>query len=817
VTTQPAAKPLPHYDLRTTDLPAEVPVLYLVSQVIFPYGASQVRLRMASNLQLLDELPGPDAVFVVAFAPGEDPEKVKAEDIGHIGVAARVIARLKLPDGSEQVTIQGLRRVHLAEILATAPYFRARVACVVERQADPKLADEEIAAILAKVEDISKLDASVQTEHVAVLRANVSDPGHFADLVPSVLGFDVEEQRKVLEIAEVLPRLKYVSDRVQDKFDFARVVQDTDLKVRADIDRSQREFYLRRQMKVLRDELGEVTREEQAARDAEEKLAKLTLPPAVATAVRREIDRLRNSNAASAEYSVIENYLDWMLSMPWNVVEPEVIDLDRVRRVLDHDHYGLEQPKQRILEYLAVRKLAPDAHGPVLCFVGPPGTGKTSLAQSIARAMKRKLGRISVGGVRDESEIRGHRRTYVGAMPGRIVEALRHTECSNPVLVIDEIDKMGEGNQGDPAAALLEVLDPEQNAGFVDHYLDVAIDLSKVFFIATANDLFEIPGPLRDRMEVIELSSYVEQEKLEIAKRHLVPKTIERTGLAGRVKFSSDALSALIDGYTAEAGVRDLGRQIESVCRKLALRVARGEAVPPVVKTQLVTELLGPAVAPPERRRKDEVGVVNGLAWTGIGGDVLLIEGLRVPGDGEIQVTGSLGDVMRESCIAAWTFVKSRAGWLGIDVDDFKKWNVHLHFPEGATPKDGPSAGIAITTALASLFTNLPVRADLAMTGEVTLRGQVLPIGGLREKLAAAARLGIKNVIIPKANIGDLYWVRDSVKKKLNICALEHVDEVLEIAIVPRKTHKPRMHKPAKRPRRAVTRRAAAPRSRRAK
>jgi ATP-dependent Lon protease len=778
-------------ELHGADLPQDAPVLFLVSQVIFPYGASQVRLRMPANLQLLDELTGPDAVFAVAFAPGNEPEKVKASDIGKIGVAARVIARLKLPDASEQVTIQGLRRIEIVKVTADKPYFRARISVVNEKSADGRQADEEIATILGKVDEISQLDPTVQSEHVAVLRANVSDPGRFADMVCSVMGFDVDEQRHVLEQAEVLPRLRYVSDRVQAKLDFARVVQDTDLKVRADIDRTQREFYLRKQLKVLREELGETTREEQAAKDAEAKLSKVALPAAAETAVRREIERLRNSNAASAEYGVIENYIDWMLSMPWSVECPDSIELDHVRRVLDHDHYGLEEPKERILEYLAVRKLSPKATSPVLCFAGPPGTGKTSLAQSIARAMGRKLARISVGGVRDESEIRGHRRTYVGAMPGRIVDALRRSGCNNPVMVIDEIDKMGEGAQGDPAAALLEVLDPEQNSAFVDHFLDVPVDLSKVFFITTANMLFQVPAPLRDRMEVIELSSYVEQEKLEIARKHLVPKMIERTGLKGRVKFGRDALGAIVRGYTMEAGVRDLGRRIESVCRKLALRVARGAKVPPIVTPDVVRELLGPpALAEPEHRRKPEVGVVNGLAWTGVGGDVLLIEGMKVPGEGEIQVTGSLGEVMRESCVAAWTFVKSRADWLGISPDEFKKWNIHLHFPEGAVPKDGPSAGIAVTTALASLFTNLPVRADLAMTGEVTLRGTILPIGGLREKLAAAARLGIKHVIIPKGNVGDLHWVRDSVKKAVKVYAMDHVDDVLEVALVPRKGRK---------------------------
>ncbi len=771
-------------EAREIGLPSEVPVLFLVSQVVFPFGATQIRIRMQRNLALLEALDGPDAVFAVAFAPGTEAEKVRAEDIGHVGVAARVIARLKLPDGSEHVTVQGLHRVWMEKVVRTDPYFVAMAAWVVEQRADKTKADDAIVHILEMVEELSSVDPSVQAEHVALLRSNVDDPGRFADLVAAVLAFDVAHQRRIVELVDILPRLDYVSTLVREKLEFARVVRETDVKVRTDIERSQREFYLRRQLKVLRDELGETTREEEAARAALARLETAAVPPAVDKIARREIERLRTSPSASAEFGVIENYLDWLLGMPWSVDCPESIDLVEVERVLDEDHYGLERPKQRILEYLAVRKLAPQARGPVLCFIGPPGTGKTSLAQSIARATGRKLARISVGGIRDESEIRGHRRTYVGAMPGRIVDAIRRSGCRNPLLVIDEIDKLESGIQGDPAAALLEVLDPEQNSTFVDHYLDVQVDLSRVFFVATANYVYDIPAPLLDRMEVIELSSYIEEEKLEIAVRHLVRRAVERTGLGRRASFTRPALRLIIRGYTLEPGVRDLQRRIESVLRKLALRVARGEKLPPRITPDVVSEVLGPPTFPAEeKRRRAEVGIVNGLAWTSAGGDVLLIEGIRFPGDGEIQLTGSLGDVMRESVIAAWSYVRSRAPALGLDPTEFKKWNVHIHFPEGAIPKDGPSAGVAATVALASLFTGRAARADFAMTGEVTLRGKVLPIGGLREKLAAAARLGIRNVIVPKANEGDLHWVRDSVKRRLRIFLVDHMDEVLGLAL----------------------------------
>ncbi|MCG3136049.1 MAG: Lon protease 2 [Planctomycetes bacterium] len=762
----------------------ELPVVYLVSQIVFPFGATSVRIRMERNLKLLDALPSRDSTFAIAFAPSVAPEKVTRKDLAPVGVLARVIARLKVPDGTEQVTVQGLQRASVDQITAEQPYFTAKVTPIAAVPADPARTAAEVERILAMLDELAKLDPSVQAEHLALLRTNRADGGHFADLVANMIHVEPASRLRVLATGDAVKRLEYVASLVREQLEFTRVVHETDARVQGDIEKSQREFYLRRQMKMIKEQLGETSREDEAARAATERMAGIRLPAAVELTLKKEIDRLRNTSAQSAEFAVIENYVDWILSMPWGRSCADVIDLDAVRARLDADHFGLDEPKQRILEYLAVRKLAPDARGPILCLVGPPGTGKTSLAQSVARATGRTFARIAVGGVRDESEIRGHRRTYVGAMPGRIASALRRAQCSNPLLVIDEIDKLGSGPQGDPAAALLEVLDPEQNSTFTDHFLDVPFDLSKVFFVATANNLFEIPDALRDRMEVIELSSYVEQEKIEIARRHLVPRARKQTGIPLRVKLDAGALKLLVRGYTMEAGVRDLYRQIEAVFRKLALRSSGGKALPSSVTSAHVTELLGPRqVAEERRRRGDEVGVVNGLAWTGLGGDVLTIELIRMPGDGSLQLTGSLGDVMRESAHAAFSWVKSRFAALGTDPAEFKKWDLHIHFPEGAVPKDGPSAGIALVTAIASSFTGLPVRADVAMTGEVTLRGRVLAIGGLREKLAAAARLGIPEVIIPKVNAGDLHWCRKEVLSKLKVHTVETADQVLELAL----------------------------------
>jgi ATP-dependent Lon protease len=780
-------------------IPSEAPLVYLVSQVVFPFGATPVRIRMDRNLKLLDALPSRDSVFAIGFAPSVPPEKVSKADLGRVGTAARLIARLKLPDGTEQVTVQGLQRIRIDRILRDDPFFVAAVTPLSSAEADAGKANVEIVRILEMLEELTKLEPAIQAEHLALLRANLDDPGHFADLVANVINIEPSAQLHVLENVDVEKRLAHVAALVREQLEFARVVHETDLKVREDIEKSQREYYLRRQMKVLKEQLGETTREEEAARAAEKRLSALTnAPQVVVAAAKKEIDRLRNTSSQSAEFAVIENYLDWILSLPWGRSCPDKMEIEAVRESLDEDHFGLEEPKERILEYLAVRKLAPGTRGPILCFVGPPGTGKTSLAQSIARAMGRVLVSIAVGGIRDESEIRGHRRTYVGAMPGRIAAAMKRASCDNPLMVIDEIDKMGAGPQGDPSAAMLEVLDPEQNSTFVDHFLDLPIDLSKVFFVCTANSLWDIPGPLRDRMEVIELSSYVEQEKLEIAQRHLLRRCAEASGLPKSVKVQDDALRLLIRGYTMEAGVRELKRRIESVFRKLALRKTQRHRVPASVSPALVRKLLGPEpYVEAKRRRKDEVGVVNGLAWTGLGGDVLLIEGLRTPGDGTIQLTGSLGEVMKESVQAAMSYVKSRFQTLGLDPAEFKKWDLHLHFPEGAVPKDGPSAGTAVATALASLFSGLPVKAGVAMTGEVTLRGEVLGIGGLREKLAAAARLGIEEVIVPKANAGDLHWVRPNVLNALKIHLVRHVDEVLELSLVLPKRKKPKSEKKA--------------------
>ncbi len=768
---------------RELDLPDEVPILFLVSQVVFPFGASQIRVRTAPNLELIESLDYDD-VFVVAFAPDADASSVTAGALGELGIAARVIARLKLPDGTEQVTLQGLSRVLLSEVLREKPFMVGRATCVVESPGAEGESAELIASILSMARELATLEGGVKAEHVAVLDANVGDPGRFADLVAAMASLDLMHQRAILEKIDVPDRLRYVAELVREQLGFVRVKRETDAHVRADIESTQREFYLRRQMKVLREELGESSREEEAANDALSRLDDMTLPPKADQVVRQEIERLRVTNPAGAEFSVITTYLDWMLALPWGRSRPTRLDVKAVKAALDEDHYGLDDAKQRVLEYLAVHQLNPSAPAPVICFVGPPGTGKTSLAQSIARALDRRLARVSVGGVRDESSIRGHRRTYVGAMPGRIVQALRRAECNNPLMVVDEIDKMGSGPQGNPSAALLEVLDPEQNHAFTDHYLDVPVDLSRVLFVTTANDWFTIPAPLRDRMEVIELQTYVESEKIEIARRHLVPKEVARTLLPHRVGIDKAALRTIVRHYTAEAGVRGLARCIQAIFRKLALRVATGGQLPKRVRAGDIAELLGPApLLPATRRRKAEIGVVNGLAWTTVGGDILLVEGLIMPGTGSLQITGSLGDVMRESIAAAHSYIRSRSETLEIAAAAFTEFDVHLHFPEGSTPKDGPSAGIAVATVLASLYTQRPIRADLAMTGEITLRGDVLPIGGLREKLSAAARLGIRHVIIPAPNAPEVDRMRPEVRKRVVVHPVTCVGEVLDFAL----------------------------------
>ncbi|HEU4394997.1 MAG TPA: endopeptidase La, partial [Planctomycetota bacterium] len=785
-TPAPSGSPRPaapgsHAGLDGTPLP----VVYLVSTVLFPGGTASAQLRTRRNLLQISGNPDDDAVFLFVFAPGMDPEKVEADHTAPIGVTGRVVSRLRLPDGSFQIAMQGMRRARVSKWTGTDPVLQAVPAEASEERGRPEVIDQHVFGILNEVEALIRLDDAYSAEHLRLLQSNVDDPGRFADLVAQTVAFDLRERLAVLEELSVERRLEVVSEFLRGKVEFARIAREIEQRASSDIGKAQREYFLRQQMKAIRTELGDESREEADAKRFTQRADEAALPPEADKAARAEIERLRNTNPASAEYAVILNYLDWIVSIPWKTESVDRADPALVKKALDEDHDGLEKPKERILEFLAVRARAPKAPGPVLCFAGPPGTGKTSLAQSVARAMGRKLVRISVGGVHDESQIRGHRRTYVGALPGRIVEALRRAGTRNPVLVVDEVDKMTSGPQGDPAAALLEVLDPEQNRAFTDHYLDLPVDLSRVLFIATANEAWEIPGPLLDRMEVVPLRGYTEAEKVSIAKRHLLRKALERTGTAGKLKISPAAIREIVRHRTREAGVRDLARRLEEIGRKHAVLLASGKRGPFSVGPKDLDRLLGPAPDhDPERRRRPEVGVATGLAWTGTGGDLLVIEGIRMPGQGGFALTGSLGEVMKESVQAAGSWVRAHCEALGVPKDAFSSTDVHVHFPQGAVPKDGPSAGVAVTLVLASLFTGWRIRHDVAFTGEVTLRGKVLPVGGLPEKLSAAARSGIREVVLPAANLQDLHEVPAEVRRKLKITGVDTVEEAMARALV---------------------------------
>ena len=610
--------------------------------------------------------------------------------------------------------------------------------------------------------------------------ANVEQPGALAFLIASTMRIKTEDKQALLEESDVEQRLRKLTSILTRELEVLELGSKIQQDVRSEIDKTQREYFLRQQLKAIQAELGETDEQQKEANELREKIESMKLPEEVDKAAHRELDRLANLAPQSAEYPVIRNYLDWIITLPWDTSSEDNLELPHAREILDRDHYDLEKVKDRIVEYLAVRKLKADLHGPILCFVGPPGVGKTSLGHSIAEAMGRKFERISVGGVRDEAEIRGHRRTYVGAMPGIILRAIRDAGTNNPLFMIDEIDKTGADWRGDPASALLEVLDPEQNFTFRDHYLDLPFDLSKVMFITTANQLEPIPPPLRDRMEIITLAGYTIEEKLHIAVNYLVPKQVEANGLSkDQVRFDRSALREIVAAYTQEAGVRNLEREIGSVCRKLATLVAEGKGEKFRVTSRKVRELLGrPRVYPEVKRRTSDAGVATGLAWTPVGGDILFIEATAMPGSGHLTVTGQLGDVMKESAQAAVSYVRAHAEELGVPDDYFQKHDLHIHVPAGAIPKDGPSAGVTMATAVASLVTGKPVSADVAMTGEVTLTGQVLPIGGLKEKTLAAQRAGISTVILPTRNEVDLEDVPENLRKKMKFVPVDRVEEV---------------------------------------
>jgi ATP-dependent Lon protease len=781
-------------DLLKSELPRTMPLMALRSTIVYPLGTIAVQMGAPENLALLRAHEEPGLIVALVIASGDHDEPLDARKfIGRVGVAARVHERINLPGDTVQITLQGLRRIVIEDIEQSEPYTIAAVSGAKEAPAEPAELDDLIARIVSSAETLAELIDRIPDEVPAILKMNISDPGRFADLAATNMNFRISDKDEVLQRLEIGQRLRFILGRLEREVARARVMEDVKRQTEIKIEQHQREFYLRQQLRAIQAELGETDPAEKEAVELLRRIDEAKMPERAGQEARRETERLRMLSPASSEYQVVRTYLDWLLALPWNkrteAAADAAIDLKKVEAALDEHHYGLDEAKERIVEYLAVRKLrGGDPHGPILCFVGPPGTGKTTLGEAIAAAIGRQFYRISVGGVRDEAEIRGHRRTYVGSMPGLLIQALRRVEVRDPVLMIDEIDKMsGGGPSGDPTAAMLEVLDPSQNDEFVDHYLNVPFDLSACLFICTANNLFDIPAPLRDRMEIIKVAGYTIEEKVEIAWRYLLPRLLEEHGITDKdIQFTDESLGFISNRYSREAGLRNFERNLAAIMRKRARRKAEGEEGAWIIENDRVEEILGiPRYAVEEAEKAPEVGVVTGLAWTATGGDLMVVEALKMPGTGRLVVTGQLGEVMRESVDAAYSYVRSRAHRLDIDDKEFRESDLHIHLPAGAIPKDGPSAGITLTLAIASVLSRRPVRRDIAMTGEVTLRGKVLEIGGVKEKVLAAYRAGLRDVIMPKSNEKDLRDVPDEVKQNMHFSFVGTMDEVLRLALLP--------------------------------
>ncbi len=778
-------------EILKSELPPALPLMALRSTIVYPLGTIAVQMGAPENLALLRANEEPGLIVALVVASGDHDEPVDpGKFVGRVGVAARVHERINLPGDTVQITLQGLRRITIESIEQTQPYAIASIKAARETPADAAELEDLVARVVSAAETLADLVDRIPDEVPQILKMNVSDPGRFADLAATNRNFRISDKDEVLQSLDVGQRIRFILSRLEREVARARVMEDVKRQTEIKIEQHQREFYLRQQLRAIQAELGEADPGEKEALETLKKIEDAKLPEKVAQEARRETERLRMLSPASSEYQVIRTYLDWILSLPWHKRSgDEQIELKKVEEALDTRHYGLIEAKERIIEFLAVRKLrGGDPHGPILCFVGPPGTGKTSLGEAIATSIGREFYRISVGGVRDEAEIRGHRRTYVGALPGLLIQALRRVGVKDPVLMIDEIDKMSAGGpSGDPTAAMLEVLDPSQNDEFVDHYLNLPFDLSSCLFICTANNLFDIPAPLRDRMEVIRIAGYTVEAKVEIAWRYLLPRLLEEHGISDKdIQFTDEVLGFISSRYSREAGLRNFERNLASIMRKRARRKAEGEEGAWVIDNARVEEILGvPRYALEEAEKEPEIGVVTGLAWTSTGGDLMLIEALRMPGSGRLTVTGQLGDVMRESVDAALSFVRSRAKLLEITDQEFRDSDLHSHFPAGAIPKDGPSAGIAVTLAIASVLSRRPVRRDVAMTGEVTLRGKVLEIGGVKEKTLAAYRAGLREVIMPKGNEKDLRDVPPEVRANMAFTFVATMDEVLRLALLP--------------------------------
>ena len=767
-------------------IPSELPVLPLRDIVIYPFMIVPLFVSREKSIRAVDEALAENRMILLASQKDLDKEEPAFEDLYGVGTAAVIMRMLKLPDGRIRILVQGLARAHIESVDATGEYLRSRVSVLQEVLPPERSLEVEalVRNVRASMEKAANLGKNISPEVMAII-ANLDDAGRLADLSASNLELKVEDAQSVLDIADTTTRLRRVNDLLNKEIEVLTVQQEINTQARADIDRSQREFYLRQQLKAIQSELGEGNELAEETAQFREKIEAAKMPKAAEDEALRQLKKLERMHPDAAETATLRNWMEIMTDLPWSRSSVDNLDLQKAEQVLNEDHYGLEKVKDRIIEALAVRKLKEKPKGPILCLVGPPGVGKTSLGRSIARALDRKFVRLSLGGVHDEAEIRGHRRTYVGAMPGRIIQAVQQAGTNNPLIMLDEIDKVGADFRGDPSSALLEVLDPEQNNSFRDNYLGVTFDLSNVIFMTTANVLDTIQPALRDRMEVIRLAGYTEEEKREIAIRHLIPKQMEENGITAKdLHVSRTALTTAIQQYTQEAGLRQLEREIGRICRKVARKIAEGHKGGIRVSLKNLHEFLGPPkIIPEEVLKKDQVGVATGLAWTAVGGDVLFIEALRMRGKGNLVLTGQLGDVMRESAQAAYSYAKSRAKELDIAEEDFSNYDLHIHIPEGAIPKDGPSAGITLATAMVSALSTRPVRKDVAMTGEITLRGNVLPIGGVKEKVLAARRARVTTIILPQQNRRDLDEVPKEPFKDIRFVFVDNMRQVFREAL----------------------------------
>ena len=765
-------------------IPASLPVMPVRETVLFPGIIQPLTVGRRRSLALIQDVMLGDRLLVVVTQKDTSQEEPPQDGLYGVGCAVRVLKLVRMPDETQTVIVQAIVRVRLEAYTQNDPFYRANVSPMPDVVDHGPAFDAQVVTGRNLISRIIELSPRIPQEAMALV-SSIDSPGQLADFIGANMNIETAKKQTLLEEPRVVERLRIVTQQMQREIEVLELASKIQSEARGHIEETQKEYYLREQLKAIQKELGEGDEKTSLIQQLKADIEAAGMPEKVRTETDRELKRLEAMPIQSPDFNVVRTYLEYLVEMPWNKSSEDRIDLAEAERILEHDHYGLKQPKKRILEFLAVRKLRATLRGPILCFVGPPGVGKTSLGQSIARAMGRKFVRISLGGMRDEAEIRGHRRTYVGALPGRIIMEIRKAAVNNPVFMLDEVDKLAHDWHGDPTSALLEVLDPEQNHSFTDHYLDVPFDLSKVLFIATANMLDPVPPALRDRLEVISLAGYVEEEKLAIAQRYLVPRQRKEHGLAAsNLRFTSAGLRQIARYYTHEAGVRNLERQVAAICRGVARRVATGNAKPFVITAESVAEFLGAEQFLPEvKLRTSTPGVSTGLGWTPVGGDILFIEATNMPGSGKVSLTGQLGDVMKESAQAALSYIRSRADQWGIPAETFRKKDLHIHVPEGATPKDGPSAGVAIFTALMSLLTNHSVKSTVAMTGEITLRGLVLPVGGIKEKVLAAKRAGINTVILPERNKKDIEEIPKEIRKDMTFHFVRQMEEVLPLAL----------------------------------